>query len=138
MEFYCLEEFKKQYLKLISKKSYQELEKETIEYFSNKNIDELKAGTRLNNSNETPYIKKRISGSGGYRFYFLLLIKKEKLYFMFVHPKTGSLGAENITDLAKKELQDRVYTAIKFNNLYKVVFKENKIAFEHLNKKIQR
>src|SRR5690606_7642 len=96
MRIYCLDDFRKEFEKLRTKKSYNNLEIEIIRYFFDKTSEELRSGTRLNQSNDTPYIKKRLSGSGGYRFYFLLLIKKDSLYLMFVHPKTGPAGASNI------------------------------------------
>lgn len=120
MDIYCLEEFKNEFDKLKSKKSYRNLEQELIAYFFNKTAEELRSGTRLNNSDETPYIKKRLKGSGGYRFYFLLIIKNDKLYLMFVHPKSGSLGAENITDESKAVLYKKVLECIKTNNLYQL------------------
>lgn len=95
------------------KNSYSSIEKDIIEYFFNKDIQELTSGTRLNNSDITRYIKKRLKGSGGFRVYFLLIIKEEKLYLMFLHPKTGSLGYENITDQSKALLYKKVLEGIK-------------------------
>ena len=90
MDIFCLEDFKVEFEKLKGKKSYSSIEDDIIKYFFGKNAQELSSGVRLNNSRETPYIKKRINGSGGFRFYYLLIIKDEKLYLMFVHPKTGA------------------------------------------------
>jgi hypothetical protein len=118
MQIFCIDEFKAEFEKLISKKQYSSLEKEIIDYFFNKNTDELLSGTRLNNSNETPYIKKRLRGKGGFRLYFLVIVKNENLYLMFVHPKTGPFGASNITDESKALLYKQVLTAIKNNYLY--------------------
>ena len=101
MTILCLEDFKVQFEKLKKNNSYMSIEKDIIEYFFNKDIQLLASGTRLNNSDDTPYIKKRLNGSGGFRTYFLLVIKNEKVYLMFLHPKTGSLGYENITDESK-------------------------------------
>jgi hypothetical protein len=39
---------------------------------------------------------------------------------MFVHPKTGSLGADNITDESKALLYKKVLECIQTNDLYKV------------------
>ncbi len=120
MTIFCLEEFKIAFEKLKSKKSYNTIENDIIDYFFGKSIEELAAGTRLNNNNETPYIKKRLNGSGGFRIYFLLIIKDENLYLMFVHPKTGKLGSENITDESKAELYKKVVECIKNNDLYEL------------------
>ena len=57
-------------------------------------------------------------GSGGFRFYFLLVLKEQNLYLMFVHPKTGPDGAENITDESKAYLYKKVLNCIKENDLF--------------------
>ena len=120
MTIFCLEEFKIEFEKLMRKNSYRMLEQDLIDYFFNKSIEELRSGIRLNNSELTPYIKKRLNGSGGFRCYFLLIIKNDCLYLMFVHPKTGSLGYDNITDESKATLYKKVLTCIESSNLYKV------------------
>ena len=106
------------------------IEKDIIEYFFNKDIQLLASGTRLNNSDDTPYIKKRLNGSGGFRTYFLLVIKNEKVYLMFLHPKTGSLGYENITDESKALLYKKLLGCIKTNNLYEVTIEKDKLIFK--------
>lgn len=118
MQIFCIDEFKAEFEKLISKKQYSTLEKEIIDYFFHKNTDELLSGTRLNNSQDTPYIKKRLRGRGGFRLYLLVLIRKGNLYLLFVHPKTGPFGASNITDESKAMLYKNVLQAIKNNDLY--------------------
>ncbi len=120
MDIYCLEEFKVEFEKLKSKKAYKTLEQQIIDYFFNKSSEELKSGTCLNQSHTTPYIKKRLGGSGGFRMYYLLIIKDEKLYLMFVHPKTGPEGAENIKDESKAFLYKKVLESIENNDLYQV------------------
>lgn len=112
MKLFCLEDFKAEFEKLKKKNSYSSIEKDILEYFFNKEIESLKSGSRLNNSDDTPYIKKRLGGSGGFRVYFLLIIKKESVYLMFVHPKTGSEGFENITDESKALLYKKVLECI--------------------------
>jgi hypothetical protein len=124
MDIFCLEDFKVEFEKLKGKKSYSSIEDDIIKYFFGKNAQELSSGVRLNNSSETPYIKKRINGSGGFRFYYLLIIKDEKLYLMFVHPKTGALGSENITDESKAYLYKKVLDSIKSNDLYQLTLNE--------------
>lgn len=124
MDVFCLEDFKTEFEKLNSKKAYKNLQDEIIKYFFNKPVDQLKSGTRLNNNDETPYIKKRLSGSGGYRTYYLLLIKNNALYLMFVHPKTGPFGASNITDESKALLYKKVLQAIEEKTLYKLTLNQ--------------
>ncbi len=120
MDIFCLDDFKVEFEKLNSKKSYNTIESDLIEYFFDKSVLELSSGTRLNNSDDTPYIKKRLRGSGGFRCYYLLIIKNESLYLMFVHPKTGSKGSENITDDSKAYLYKKVLDCIKSDDLYKL------------------
>jgi len=64
MDLYCLEDFKVEFEKLKSKKSYKTIEQEIINYFFGKTIQELYSGTRLNHSIDSPYIKKRIGVEG--------------------------------------------------------------------------
>ena len=135
MDLYCLDDFKVEFEKLNSKKSYNTIEKDLIDYFFGKSTQELCSGTRLNNSDDTPYIKKRLRGSGGFRCYFLLVIKDNALYLMFVHPKTGSKGSENITDESKAYLYKKVLECIKSEDLYKLTLEssKNKINFERVS-----
>ena len=128
----CLDEFKNEFEKLIRNNSYSSIEIDIIEYFFNKNIQELSSGIRLNNSDTIPFIKKRIKGRGGYRFYFLLIIKDEKLYLLFVHPKSGSLGFENIADELKTLLYKKVLECIKSDNLFAVTVNKEKLIFTKL------
>lgn len=130
MKIFCLEDFKDEIEKLKKKNSYSSIEKDILEYFFNKEIESLKSGTRLNNSDDTPYIKKRLSGSGGFRVYFLLVVKKESAYLMFVHPKTGSAGFENITDESKALLYKKVLDCISANELYEIVIENDKLVFK--------
>lgn len=134
MNIFCLEDFKVEFDKLKSKKSYRTIEADLIDYFFNKTAVELCSGTRLNQSTDAPYIKKRIKGGGGFRFYFLLIIKNDCLYLMFVHPKTGPSGATNIEDESKAYLYKKVYKAIKSEDLYTLNLdkKTNTIIFNKL------
>ncbi|HAH22969.1 MAG TPA: hypothetical protein DCL77_04270, partial [Prolixibacteraceae bacterium] len=97
-----------------------------INYFFEKSLVDLCSGVRLNKSEDTPYIKKRLSGRGGYRVYFLLMIRQDNVYLMFVHPKTGSEGSENITDESKAFLYKKVLKCIKSNDLYHLTLNNNK------------
>jgi hypothetical protein len=134
MKFFCIEEFKGQFEKLKKKNAYASIEQDLIDYFFNKSLEELCSGTRLNNSDTTPYIKKRMHGSGGFRLYFLLILKDSNVYLMFVHPKTGSMGYDNITDESKAALYKTVLTCIKTNNLYEVSMENNILIFHNQKK----
>lgn len=129
MKLFCLEEFKAELGKLRKKNSYSSIEKDIIGYFFDKDIESLKSGTRLNASDDTPYIKKRLNGSGGFRVYYLLIIKNDALYFMYVHPKTGSEGFDNIADESKAALYKRVLECISTNDLYEMVVEKDKLLF---------
>lgn len=129
MKIFCLEEFKHAFEKLSKKNAYSSIEADIITYFFDKDIQSLISGTRLNNSEKTPYIKKRLNGSGGFRVYFLLIVKDENLYLMFLHPKTGSLGYDNITDESKILLYKKVLECIKTNNLFIVTVENEKLKF---------
>lgn len=132
MVLFCIEDFKIAYEKLIAKNSYKTLADETITYFFGKSTPELTSGTRLNHSEVSPYIKKRLGGRGGFRFYYLLLIQNDSLYLMFVHPKTGVFGADNITDGSKAQLYKKVLDCIEKKDFYRLSLdsKKEKIVFE--------
>jgi hypothetical protein len=125
MIVYCIEDFKIAYEKLLAKNSYKTLADETINYFFGKSIQDLTSGTRLNHNDVSPYIKKRLGGRGGFRVYFLILIKNDSLYLMFVHPKTGVYGADNITDESKAQLYKRVLDRIEQRDLYRLSVDSN-------------
>lgn len=125
MDIYCLSAFKEQHENLSGKKHYHDLGRVIFDYFHGKSIRDLLSGTRLNNSDDFPYIKKRLKGRGGYRLYFLLLLKDDTAYLMFVHPKTGPDGADNITKESKARLYKKALAEIPSGELYKVRFIES-------------
>lgn len=103
MEIFCTQGFIKEYTKLKKNSSYNDIEQVIIRDIINSNIDSLKLGARLTGTPDMPFMKKRLSGSSGYRIYFLLLIKGDKVYITFIHPKTGSYGGGNMRDMIKFE-----------------------------------
>lgn len=132
MEIYCLKEFKSHFEKLKKNNSYQRIEKEIIEnFFGKKPSDFFKMGAKITGTPDIPFIKKRISGSGGWRFYYLLIIKGGKIYLMYLHPKTGTMGFENIGVNFEKQLYEEVLASIKSNDLYKVSVIEGVLVFKH-------
>ncbi len=135
MKVFCLENFKEEFCKLKGKKAYKTLESDIIKYFFHKDIAELNSGTRLNQNAEAPYIKKRINGSGGFRFYFLILLKEENLYLMFVHPKNGPDGSSNITDESKALLLKKVHDSIINGDLLNVEVVDKTLFFKKNEKK---
>lgn len=141
MKIFCIEEFKDAFHQLIRKNSYKELEHEIINHFFKKNscVSDVNNGTNLNKSTATPYIKKRFKGSGGFRMYFLLIIVDDAVYLMYVHPKTGSLGSENIDKKLRTGLYKNVLDSIKNNNLYLITLSKSnkkKIVFEKVTEPV--
>ena len=49
---------------------------------------------------------------------------------MFLHPKTGSLGYDNINDESKALLYKKILNCIRTNNLFKVTVEDKKLIFE--------
>lgn len=121
MRLYCLEDFKDAVEKLSKNKSHATLQQSIIDYFCDKQIEDVRSGINLNNSEVAPYIKKRLDGSGGYRIYYLVVIKNDCLYLMYVHPKTGAGGSPNITEEAQKAFYKKLIACIKDDkDLYEV------------------
>lgn len=135
MRIFCIEEFKNEFDRVSRKNSYKELEKEIINYFFDEklSISDINNGVNLNKSKDTPYIKKRFKGSGGFRIYFLLIIIDHIVYLMYVHPKSGTFGRENIDKKLRTGLYKSILACIKKNNLYSVTVSRSdpkKLVFE--------
>jgi hypothetical protein len=128
MKVYCIQEFIDEFNKLKAKKPYRNLEKALISSILEEGSNPY-AGTRLNNSTDTPLMKKRIEGSGGYRAYYLIIVKHDCLYLMFVHPKTGPDGASNILDSSKAMLYKKTLDCIVAQNLFNVKVNDGSIEF---------
>jgi hypothetical protein len=120
MTVFCISQFKDVFDKLSTKKAYSDLEADIIDYFFNTTIEAIKTGDLLNNSADAPYIKKRLSGRGGYRIYYLIIVKDDNVYLMYVVPKTGTYGAQNLKADYIKELYKTVIQCIKNKDLYEV------------------
>lgn len=132
MEIFCLEGFKDEFEKLKKNNSYSDLESVVIDTFFNKKPqDFFKSGSKITGSMDSPYIKKRLGGSGGYRCHYLLLIKDEKLYLMYIHPKTGSKGIDNTNANFEKQLYKEIYESIKTGNYYKLSVDKKSLIFTH-------
>jgi hypothetical protein len=50
---------------------------------------------------------------------------------MYLHPKTGALGAPNITDEFKKSIYDKVVKCIKSGDYYDLTVVNKKLKFHH-------
>jgi hypothetical protein len=134
MKLYCVEDFKSAVENLQKSKPYRDIQKTVIEHFCNKEISEISNGTNLNNNTVTPYIKKRLNGSGGYRIYYYLIVKDDRSYLMYIHPKTGPEGSDNVTTEGRTLFLKNVLDAISTNNLYEVTCnkEKTKLIFEKI------
>ncbi len=130
---FCIPEFESEFQKLRKNNSYGSLEADIRDYFFVENIQDVQSGSRLNGANEPAYIKKRLEGRGGFRVYFLLTIFGNTVHLMFVHPKTGKDGFDNITREYQAELYKRVLECRNSNDLFKITVDNGKLVFKHLS-----
>ena len=93
---------------------------QVLDFFLNNTLEKIKTGDLLNGSTTVPFLKKRIPDAGGYRVYFLVIVKDEKVYISYVHPKTGPMGGDNITAEHKKYIQKETYSCILEKKLYEL------------------
>jgi hypothetical protein len=126
MKIFSTPEFKIEFEKLIRKNSYKYLSEELISSYFEKNIEDCLDGTKLNGHSPNPFIKKRLGGSGGARLYLMAVITGNSIYFSFIHPKSGALGYENISNSKKTQLLKDVVECVRNNDLYEVVCCEKK------------
>lgn len=136
MDFDCTPEFKKEFEKLKKNKSYISLVNLLIDFLTDEDYD-FSAGSNLNNNQKTPYIKKRIKGSGGYRLYYYFIIVDNRITLMFIHPKSGSSGFESVSSKKRLQLLEYRETCVKNNDLYMVEPKENEIVFIHFKERVK-
>jgi hypothetical protein len=128
MNLYCIEEFKIEFEKLKKKRQYKDLEEEIIDYFIDKETEDLMSGSNISNDPIIPFIKKRLSGR--YRIYYLLVIKDGNVFLMYVYPKTGPYRIVDTSTAFKKELLKKVISCIKSKNYFAVnVTEENSLFF---------
>jgi len=121
MQFYFQKSFIKEVKKLLKKTSYKDCEEAIIKdifIVSSDEVFENCSSTRLNASKENPIAKLRISGkekgkSSSYRLYLLALKVKEKMYFAYIHPKTGVYGKESLSSKERKNIIKKLIEEIK-------------------------
>lgn len=126
---FYIDKFKKEYDGIIKKKSYKDIEEKISKFLNTNNFNKFVSGARINGSNEKPFIKKRLR-RGGYRLYYLLDIEKEKIFLVFVHPKTGSLGYDNINDGFKKRIYKLIIKSIKEKKYYRLGSDNSKLKLQ--------
>ena len=142
MNIFCIEAFMHEVSVQKKNNSYRDIETTIIDHFFSNELTEdfLKlGGANLNGSQEMPFIKKRLDGRGGYRIYYLYLIKKESIYLMYVHPKTGTLGLPEIGHEFKKDIYKKTFDSIANNDIYQVKTSDNKknLVFLHIKESIE-
>lgn len=120
MELCCTEEFKNEVEKLRKNSSYANIEIVLATSYCDATFEQANTGDLLSVMPGMNYLKKRIDGSGGYRFYVLAIVKGEKIYLGYVLPKAGRYGADNVTTEKKKAILREILASIKSQQLYKV------------------
>lgn len=113
MAIYCSDEFIDQYVYLLSKKNYKNIEEVFTDYFIGKAFNNMTGGDRLFGPHNVPFVKKRLPDSSGYRFYILLDFEKQDVYISYVHPKTGPDGIDSVDTETKKRLHKEILVARK-------------------------
>lgn len=126
MKIFSTPEFKSEFEKLIRKNSYIYLHAEIIQCYFDKKIEECLSGVKLNGHSPNPFIKKRLNGSGGSRLYLFAFTLDNSIYLSFIHPKSGNLGYENVSNIKKTQLINDIVDCIKNNDLYFVTCCEKK------------
>jgi hypothetical protein len=116
----CTEEFKQEVEKLRKNGSYADIEQAIIAAYCKATFAAASTGDTLGVMPGMAYVKKRVDGRGGYRFYVLAVVKGEVIYLSFVHPKTGRYGMDNVTPEKKKAILREVLSAIRQQSFYKV------------------
>ncbi len=114
MKVYCLRHFKNEYEKLKRRSSYRVITNLITDYFFDEEAEPSKylGGRRLNGHSQNPYIKQRIGGAGGFRVYYYFFREGDNIYLMYLHPKSGSRGASNVTTETQAMLYKTVLEAI--------------------------
>ena len=130
MNILCTAEFKSTFDKLRKNNSYSTLEADIAEYFASASPPTIYSGINLNQSTQTPYIKKRLSGKGGFRIYFFAIVRDNTLILVFVHPKTGTMGDVNISDTNKKLSLKQGIEALEQKRYYTLSIIQNTIHFQ--------
>lgn len=120
MEVCCTEEFKEEFERLRRNGSYASIEEVLASSYCDITFEQANTGDLLAAMPGMNYLKKRIEGSGGYRFYVLAVVKGERIYLGFVHSKTGRYGGDNVTSEKKKSILKELLAAMRSQQLYKV------------------
>jgi len=129
MRIYCTERFKSEYHLLIKNNSYKSLTEALISAFFRGTPDQIMHGVVIIGTGDKKVIKKRLSGSGGFRTYFYAYISGETVYLSYVYPKTGSLGKQSLSPAFEKILINETTEAIQNNNLHLITESSGRLTF---------
>lgn len=134
MKFYFQKPFIKEVKKLLKKDSYKNCEEAIIENLfkpDTEDVFERCSASRLNTSSENPFAKIRINSStkgksSSYRLYLMVFKIKDKMYFAYLHPKTGVYGKQSLNASERKKVVKTLMKNIKENNFQEVTLNVNK------------
>ena len=129
LEIRCTAEFKKQFDKLCKNKSYRHLEKNFIEGVLNSDMNTLCVGTTLAIRENFRLIKERLGRSRDFRMYYLAYPSVDIIHMLYLHPKTGSMGMDNISSSFRDELLASVEMDIRLDSYFNMEAQFNKLRF---------
>lgn len=76
--------------KLEKKPSYSDLRLLFYDYIcKHPSFQDWDSSARLSNMSPIPHIRIRLGGRGGYRVYYVLILKNDEVIISGLHPKTG-------------------------------------------------
>lgn len=129
MKVYCTDTFRREYLKIIKNKGHRGLGNMIINQVLTQPFSSLATSIVLNGRRDIPFYKKDIGGRSGYRLYCMLVIKDDKLYLLFVHPKKGKYASDNIKSGYYRELEQELIDALTTQNLFVVSNDRDNLIF---------
>jgi len=132
MDAYCIPDFKTVCNKLLKNNSYSHVFQEIIKVFHERSVEDCIFGTCLFQKDQLFYIKKDIGGRSGFRLYYIVLKDSKKIYFGFIHPKTGSDGSSNTTTEFRSSLPSEILAAIDEKKLLKVTITNKRVLFTEM------
>ncbi len=140
MNFYFQKSFIKEVKKLLKKNQYKDCEDAIINdifIIKSEDIFAKCSASRLNTSETNPIAKLRIGSNRGksssYRVYLMALKVEDKMFFAYIHPKTGPIGKESLTKKEKIKIIKSLLIDIEKENFDEVYLKssgKNKICYK--------
>ena len=115
-KLYCTDVFRREIERLRKNNSYASVDQIIIDHYCNATFVQACTGDVLSAMPNLLFVKKRLDGSGGYRIYVVAIKRERAIYLGFIHPKTGSYGADNVTPEKKKAILRDVLSANKLES----------------------